>query len=313
VFGSFNKLNRINPKDKDLIRLLEKLRDHLEVSKGIWSEYLGLNAREYGKVLEHKEPLSAVSLYHVSERLGLNPSVFETGRIDYVALLEAHRGNRHYINPAYLVAASSRKFTVVNAMNFIEKYRGGYLRIAASRHLQIDEDYWSDWEKPDSEQVNIRLIGDLWSFLRSRGLQDEDFRALGAHSITTYRSTHLGKSLSSFHHPRDLYEYLFGDFVKNIEQNHLYRITRLDSRICVIESWTNPDVSQALGVRNVGSLDICQVRSGIMESMPTFLDLPAAVVHETHCIHRGDPVCRFTCDFSRASAPERRGYLALAQ
>lgn len=287
-------------RDRILVRTIERMRMELGLSHAAWSDYLQLTEKDYAKLRNGIKPLSAVSLYHLTERLSLSPAALESGKIDYVALVQAHFGNRSYINPDYQIAASSRKFTVVNTLDFVQKFRGSHLRIAANRHFQIHEDFWSDWQNPASDRINIRFLGELWKFLRTRGLSDEDFRAIGFHSVVTHRNTHIGKSLSSFKRPQVVYEFLVGDFMDNIERNHRYRITRLTDTTCVIESRSNTDTAEALRIRETGSLEGCQFKIGLIGSMPTFVGQPAAAVHETHCVHRGDSYCRFFCDFSAA-------------
>lgn len=296
----------IQMREQLLVRTLERIRVELSLNVNDWSGYLNLKERDYKKVLNGATPLSVLSLYHVCERLSLDPAALQTGKIDFAALVQTYFGNRSYINPEHQIAASSRKFTAVNTLNFVEKFRGPHLRIAANRHFQIHEDFWSDWQDPNSERINIRFLGDIWRFLRTRGMSDDDFRAIGFHSIVTHRKTHIGKSLSSFQRPRDVYEFLVGDFMDNIERNHRYRITHLTDTTCIIESRSNPDVAEALRLHETGSIEGCQFKIGLIASMPTFLDMPAAIVHETDCIHRGGAACKFFIDFSAARVTHGR-------
>lgn len=289
---------QVSERDLALVRVLERIQLELGLDYLAWSEYMHLTPKDCKRVMDGHTPLSAMSLYHLSERLSLDPQVFETGKIDYVALIQAFSGNRSYINPIHQIAASSRKFTAVNTLNFVEKFRGSRIRVAANRHFQIHEDFWSDWQDSNSERINIRMLSELWAFLRMRGFKEEDFRAIGFHSFFTYKNTHIGKALSSFHHPRSSYECLFGSLIENFEENHIYKIIRLTDETCIVESRSNPDVANALSIRETGSVEGCQFKAGVFSSLPVYVDSPPASVHETHCVHRGDSMCRFFCDFT---------------
>jgi hypothetical protein len=296
VFGVFEKLTPIDPQDKKLVRLLEQIRDRLEVSKAIWAEYLALTPVQYENVVDCKAPLSAVSLFHLSERLRLNPSAFETGKIDFEALLESERGNKLFLSPRYTLAAHSKKHTAVNALNFITKYRGAYLRNRVNRHFQIHDDFWED-DNFDG-QINIRFLTELWDFLKSQHFKNEDFQAIGFHSSVTLQNSPIARALSSMQTIESAFECMFGEFMQNFERNCSYKITRLKGNQCIVESRSISEVADALNVRHIGSPEGCQVRIGVFGAVPIYLGMPAAHGHETHCVHRGDSFCRFVFDFS---------------
>ena len=76
-------------------------------------------------------------------------------------------------DPKYKVAATKPEFMAVDALNYIRNIEAlSFFRAAVNRHFQINEDFWSDRADPNSERISIRLIDDLWKFLRTRGLTD---------------------------------------------------------------------------------------------------------------------------------------------
>jgi predicted hydrocarbon binding protein len=267
-----------------------------------------LTRQEYSRIIQHKKELSAFSLLSLAQELELNPTSIFSGDISIEALDAARRGNHSFIDPRYTVGASSRKFTVINTLNYLSKYRGPHLRKAVNQHFQIHEDFWSDWRIASSQCVNIRLMAELRGVLRKNGFTDLDFRAIGFHSSITLRETQIGKALSAADGKIEAFELMFNELAAHFEKNHLYQIESINKERCIVRSVNNPDISDALSTRLVGNPETCLVRVGIFSAVPTLQSESAASVHQTHCVHAGDPHCRFIIDYS--SVRSTRGQLS---
>jgi predicted hydrocarbon binding protein len=278
-----------------LLKNLEDARNRLELSKSDWAtHYLRISEDDYEGILSQKKEFSAVHLFHLTEKLWINPSDFEKGTVDFDSLLQARQGKKG-LNPRYTVAAKSRKHTVINSLNFVEHHRGPHLRTAVNRHFQIQDDFWTQGHM---DQINIRFIGDLFKFLRDRGFTDRDFKHVGENSVLTLRGTEIGHAFSKCGSAAGLYEMLIGELITRFEENCSYKISSLSRDRCVLESISNAEVAEAFGSKHTGSRETCLVRVGIFSSLPTYIGLNPATVHETHCVHRGDRRCRFLIDYS---------------
>jgi hypothetical protein len=295
-----------------LVSSLELIRTGLNVPWDEWCDTLRVSRQEYSRIVTQKKELSAMSLLKVSECFNLNPSSLVSGTVDITALARTRKGDLNYINPKYTLAGTSQKFTVVNTLDFVAKFRGFHLRNMVNRHFQVNETYWSDWEVPTSERVNIRLLGELWQQLTLNGLTESDFRLIGFHTRLTLRKTEIGSQLSSFGDSYVAYENLVTWLIKRFERNFDYSLESLGEDWCIIRSISNPDMQDALSTQHLGTREGCQVKMGIMASIPTFVGQPAASVHHTHCEHEGSGYCRFFVDFSQLKRPKNgRGAVRL--
>lgn len=284
----------LSQKTKQVLTISEKLREALKLSKSNWASYLEVKPSEYERLLKQQKAFSALSLFRLCERLDLNVSAFQTGSIDYEAVYQLHRGNTAYINPKYLVAAYSKKFSMINMLNFVERRRGPCLRTSLSRNFQISEEFWKN---DFSGSINYRLITEALSYLQGRGFAPEDFHAMGVHSGNTLRGSEIGNRLGSCRRTKDVYDLLFSEVIFKMEHNCNYKLSGLTAQGCTVEMRSHPEVAEAFQVKHLGNLASCDVKRGILAAMPTFMGESLSNVRETQCVHRGDARCRFKLDF----------------
>jgi len=90
------------------------------------------------------------------------------------------------------------------------------------------------------------------------------------------------------------------------DRNYHYRVGKLKDDFCTLESVQSREVTDALEVKWHGSSNVCALREGVIASFPQFFGLPRAVVHETHCVHRGDQKCIFAIHFEEARQAQKK-------
>lgn len=296
--------------NNDILRTLERACDKLEMSRDAFArDFLNLDPAEFRRILKGERPLLMHSLFRLSERLNVNIADIGTGNLDLDAIIQNLRGNSGYIHPRYMVAAYSRKHTVLNALEYITRYRGQHIRYSVNRHFQIHDSFWTD--APDSP-INLRFITDLWEYLKTLRFEAADYRALGFHSNHTLRNTPIDRALATRSSTTAVFELMFGDFLKNFEQNCEYRINKLQANRCVVDCHSRTEVAEALEVKHLGSLEGCQVKAGVLEGLPVFIGRSAARISETSCVHKGDTICRFVIEYEDSPLYKvREGHLRL--
>ncbi len=285
----------IQRKNRQLVVMFEKLRLALEYGPDQWREILELTKKEYEKVQGRRQDVPLHSLVTVAERLNLNLESFQSGRIDFPTVAAHHSGNLSYIPEKYLIAAKSRKRTIVNALNYVDTFIGWERRLFVMRDVQIHEPALVNL----NENVNLNLARDVYGSLEKAGFGKDVFFSIGAYSVITNHGSALQKELSLLDTVLDIYEQTFEKHITFFEENCKYRIFEANSSVCVVDCYPNPDVSEALRVTKLGSKNICHGKRGIMASTPQYAGLGYAEVEETKCIHDGNPYCRFVIDYSR--------------
>jgi hypothetical protein len=145
--------------------------------------------------------------------------------------------------------------------------------------------------------ISIRFLEDLTDLLREFGTPEESFVHMGFMSHFTNLGSPLAEKLSKSDSVRDLHEHLFSEYIQLYEKNHDYRIVQLTDRSIVFASRQRKEVLDALDRKRFGSHSICMMRLGTTISLPGYLGLPYGQGKHTHCVHRGDPECRFEIEF----------------
>jgi hypothetical protein len=288
--------HRLDQQSRSLLVGLERTRDKLEIAKKDWANsYLHITEEDYEAILARKQELSAFALFNLSEKLWINPSDLESGTIDLDSLVQVQKGQKNYVHPRYTVAAKSRKHTVLNSLSFVGRHRGFHLRTVVNRHFQIHDDFWSTGLM---DPINIQFVSDLMRFLRSRGLTDNEFLGMGMNSFSILKDTEVGNRFSRTRSLPEIYETLIYELIRHYDGNCRYRISNLTEDGCIIESVSDEDVASALEVPNTGCEEICLFRAGVFTSLPNYIGIREASVHQTRCVHWGDSHCRFVVDFS---------------
>ncbi len=277
-----------------LARVLGRLRVGLEYDHSEWRDILQLGEDEYRSFRESKIDLPITALENVAEYLELSIEELYHGRVDIPTLAAHVKGDREVIPEKYLVAANSSRRSVLSTLDYVELSRGGLVRAQVLRRFQLKEAMFSDLNAP----VNVRLGSDMAAWLSRRGMAEAEFVRIGTLAVRAHRHSGLHRALTGLSRSRSVYERVFDEHIVHIEKNCRYRILKMDDQRCVVESKTWNQVADALGVREVGSREICAHRLGFMSATPGLLGFRFGVVREPRCVHRGDPACLFEIEYA---------------
>lgn len=270
---------------------VERLQATLRPDPAHWRQLLrGSTARTDGTI-----ELSETALLELSDFAELDPRAVLEGTVDFKALARHRAGDLGHIPEEFQAAARSRVRTSAHLLDFVEIGKGWRFRHKLLRRFQVTEAALSD---PD-RSISIRFLSRLCESLLSSGLTHEDLYQMGQYSVLTNSASEVGKKLKKLEGPKEVFEKVFTDLIgKYWDRNFDYRLLSLDSDQCVVEAAPSAEVADLLQQRLIGNSGTCASRGGTFSSLTGYLNLPLARVTETHCIHRGDPRCRYHIDFS---------------
>jgi len=156
--------------------------------------------------------------------------------------------------------------------------------------------------------ISMKFITDLCSYLSLRQLQTQDFYKMGAYSFVSNRNSVLGKILSEMPNATAAYDLFFSECMKLLQQNYMYSITKRSLDQLTVEYVTDGEIAAESGVRHLGSHHVCQIQAGFISTIPMYLNLPAAKITKTSCVHSGDAVCTLQIDISEANQSQLKRF-----
>ena len=267
--------------------------------KSQWLDLLEMTAPEYDLFLKGNLGLPVHALEAICNRFLITEQQLEKGEIDFREIAINQSPANLDFPERYRIAAFGRRRTTIHALDFVEKNSGWRMRAKLLQDHDIGERLLTE----PMGAISIQCITDICSTLRTAyAYRDRDFYRMGLYAGISRQNPALCELLENCTNPGEIYERLFTDLMRFFEHNCHYDVVRLDDRRCTVEVRDRSSIASAIGVRNLGSADVCSLKAGWMAAAPSYLGLPFAKIEEVSCVHRGDPVCCFEIDFEEASA-----------
>lgn len=288
---------RIHMDPARLVETLERLRLISRMDGNAWHDLLGVTWKEYNQFKAGMRPLPTGVFERIARRFDLDCEGLMRSQVDFRQLaLQLEEGGSQGLPEAYRIGAHGRCRTSIAAVDYLEDRHGWRLRLDALRGLKVPESALTD----PFARISIRFVADLLQYLSKRQFRAKDFFAMGAYSYIGNRHSLVARIFNGMRSPAELYDFFFHCSLSLFENNCHYTLKILNDERIVFEQRSNPVVAEELRVRHVGSSRVCDLKSGFFSVLPMYLELsPAQVVH-SRCVHRGDDVCEFDVDFSRA-------------
>jgi hypothetical protein len=285
----------LNPASSStILDTLERIQVTLNFSSEQYLSILQLNQREYNRVLSGEHAVSSSLISRLAEQLDLCPNNILSGKIDFKALSAHFSGNPTLLPEKYAFAALSKRRTSIHLLNTIELNYGWRTRERVIRQLQVNESILSSPDAP----ISMRFPLDLFEIIQGLDPRKNIIFEMGQGYVSTNFYSKLGEIYRGLSSPKKLYERTFPDLASiYYETNTIYRLMKLSEYHCVVEATPNPQLIEAFKTKRIGSLGACQQKLGAFASLPLYQSLPLAKIHETACIHKGDPSCLFYVDF----------------
>lgn len=284
----------INDQSFTFVDNVEHLRSVSYLEEKDWLDLLQVSWKNYQQFRMGMKPLSDNSISSLGEFFGIQPQAIFTGNIDFKNLAISLEKNTVSLPEQYLESSYSRRRTTITSIEYIEKIFGWKLKQDILKHFGVRESALQD----PYAKINVKFIIQICEYLRQRQFTDKDFFGMGAYSVIGNRNSLLEKTFRQMKSVQDVLYFLINDMTPLFEVNSTYKYVQLNANEGVMIMKSIPDIAHELGVKRLGSPEICLLKSGICASAPSYIGLPYAKVTHTTCEHRGDDACRFHIDTS---------------
>ncbi len=277
-------------------RSIDELRQTLSWTHQEMANALSLSPRAYHKNRTQGRALQASSTFQLASQLKLDPEALSLGEIDFTAFRKQYCGNHSFLPEKYSQGAFSRRRTSLPLLDFCDQEFGPALTRSLLRKVQVHRIVFDD----PNAFINIRFLMDACAYLEQYGYHSDVYFRFGTHSAIINRESEIGRALASCESVKDAYDLQINHRMHLFEKNCDYHTHQLSKTHCIIESRERVEVLDSLRTKHIGSPLTCRVRTGVASAIATFLNVPMAQTVETHCVHHGDPYCRFHVNFEFA-------------
>lgn len=277
-----------------VIDTVERLKAISQMPEHEWLDLLEISWKDYQQFRMGFRSSPDNCLENIAHHFNIEQRDLLFGNVDFKKLAIEHDLKGPEVEDYYMVAAHSRRRTTITSIEYLEQTYGWRLKADVLKHFHIKESALQDPFAP----VSMRLITDICDYLDHRQFSRNDFYAMGAYTVSGNKKSMLATLLAQTENAQNLYEHFINSLMPMFESNSYYRYNRINALECLITMESNQDISNQLGVKKLGSQNICHLKTGFCASLPGYLGLPFAKVTHTTCEHRGDDACRFHVDTS---------------
>jgi len=274
---------------------LDKIKHTLGWSDRELCDRLAMTEREFQRENIHAISPNINSITHLTESIGISIDAIVTGKIDYKVLKAHFNGNLKTIPERYSTAKFSKIRTSTHILDFVEQHLGWNAKKTIYNHFQINEAIFDN----DEEMVNFLMPSDICRFIGEKFKAPEAYlEKIGAHSAVVNKNSIVGKIVSLYESPKELYENMFTEAVHRLyDRNQTYQILKLTDQYCIVQPNFREEVKDLLQMKNPGNRFACHSIAGSISSLTGYLDLPYSKVTKIDCIHKGGCSCKYKIDF----------------
>jgi DNA-binding Xre family transcriptional regulator len=276
-----------------LLGNITRIQVSLAISDSEMATFLDISENKYHLFKQGKNKLKLYSVINFCDELELNIDELYREYLDPTLLSIKRSKAPDFIPEKYLVGGFSKRRTLVNFFEFIQKRYGFEFRESLRHFLHIAPGALLELDK----EINLKCLIDLMKYLRYLNFNDEDIMAIGRYFFQTHQNSSLGFMLTQKNHHVDLYESFFNELMVLHEKNCSYSIQKLSKSSCDVYVLPKDEVVDIFQDPYFGSRDVCLFKIGALEVLPYFIGQPKALVEERSCIHRGGAICHFHLDF----------------
>jgi hypothetical protein len=284
-----------NPLETNLWITLDKIKHTLGWKPSDLCDRLQLTEKQFAHQKKMNLSPSLSSITHLTESINISIESIVTGKIDYQTLRAHCNGNLKTIPKRYSVAQFSKIRTSTHILDFVEKHLGWDAKKSIFNHFQINEAILEN----DEELVNFLMPSDICRFIGEQFKAPEQYlEKIGSHSAVVNKNSIVGKIVSMYESPKELYENMFTEAVHRLyDRNQTYQILKLTQHYCIVEPKFREEVKDLLHLKNPGNSYACHSIAGSIASLTRYIDLPNSKVTKIDCVHKGGCSCKYRIDF----------------
>ncbi len=243
--------------------------------------------KKYKKAQEFLPLDAAINL---SENFNVSLESLCFHEIDISSAVSYFTGNFTNLPYRYSYASHSKHRTIINLMDYVQRFLGPQYKILLLREFQIYDDFFKD----PNGKINLHFIHDLCKLLEQKKVPDKFFEDMGAHSFFTNSGTELGRKLASFKTLEDMYSAIADGLSEKFDENYKYQIRSIHGNELIFREYLRPEVEEELqNFKGTGTSAVTHTKLGVLSSFPCYLGLSQAKVSITNCEHNGDKFSQY--------------------
>lgn len=270
---------------------LERLHALSHLSKNEWLDLLGLSWKKYYQYKVGLADFPTSSLNEISKYFSIAEDALVQGELNF-SELEARLSSKDELPEKYTIGAYGRRRTPITSIEYLEKAFGWRLKYDVLNHFQMSAATLQD----PFATISIQMITDMAEYLKKRQFKANDFFRMGVYSAEGNRYGLIGKIYSEMENLEQVYTIFLNKMIFMFEKNCTYNYEQVTKTSGLLVMKSCPDIASELKVKYLGSESICELKAGLLASLPSYMGLNNAKIIHFTCEHRGDDACRFHVD-----------------
>ncbi len=269
---------------------LERVRAELDLDFQTFGSRLDLTESAYRRfIADPTSPISKLPLGRLAEETGLTSHFFDADNLDFRAELH-HLHSERALPKQYLNKSTSRLRSVISILDGVEDLFNWRLRKSILKNVGLSEGML----KSPLQECSIQLGEDICnSLIEDHGFSSERLFWLGAYSSVTYQDSPESQVLKTASAPSDIYERIFPDLISKFERHHSFRVLSKSEESIHVALVPRPESVDLNGSHRFGGSVMCEIRAGVIASLPAYLGHGIAHINKMSCVHWGAPYCSY--------------------
>lgn len=226
-----------------------------------------LDESEYLGSLKSNHSADYKDLVVLSEKFDVSLDDLIHGKIDYDWIRNPKLPDK------YTMSRGSKVRTSLVPLDFVKRFYGDDFYNFVRRSLKIPKE---SLECPDYE-ISVELLTDILDLLKSSGIDEKDFHAIGHHLTEIEENKEISQEFSGITKPKDVFEKLFNEVIKRYEKNFDYKIVSSARRNLRVEVTQKEELSDTIKKNLVNHPSMRQYRASACAAHLKFSGLGDAV------------------------------------
>ncbi len=284
-----------------IFHFLKGLVREFKLSEKSFAEVIQVSQDEAKAILRGTRSITIAQFMQLSRTFKFSVDAVSRGLCDMRTLVEHQSGNLQYLSERYSKGAFSKKFNAINVFNSIALIRGPTFANFVQEYVNAGDNIYRD----PNGLINVQFFCDIFDLLKRYGVSDQEFVDMGKRSVDTAMRSNFGGVLCLEKSPKNLFRLYFDEVIRDLEKNNRYKIIKIDSDHCIVDSLETEEVCDLFSVKHIGSKERCAYRLGGIEAATRFIGFSDCKVTETRCSFDGHSSCRFHISYANSARISR--------
>jgi hypothetical protein len=247
---------------------IQSLSSVLGLNDQAMASMMCLTEHDFVKYKTKKIPVPINCSINLCDRLGITLEKLLSGKVDFMRLRESFYGMSNSLPVRYDFGKFSKVRTVMNILDYIERYHGQEVKAHLLKCLQVSSEFLANPEN----NMNIFVMKDICNFLEKKmGYDHSDFVSLGYWSYFTHKDSNLGQKLASHRGYEELFDATCNEYCKEFDDNFNYDLIRTTDNSVTLRISETQMATELIGAKTFIDKPMNTVRNAVIASLPLYL------------------------------------------